>query len=355
MKQLCSLLTAVAITITANAELKVTVPPFATFDEIIITSCPLADLATDSRNLRYDTIHTDTERIFSNEVPMCYVVNPAYQDYNSITIYAAPDEDISLIIDNKKLSESTVKGSPLMDSIAEYRRELIKYSTDSISLITDRDDRIMAAYLFNLNYALSHSNEPVSIIPLMHIPVAMASTAIDSIGPDARNGLLAPIYERICKNVAAFHRQREAQKASTPGNPARDFSLTDIDGNNISLSDFRGRWVLLDFWGTWCGWCIKGFPAMREFHNAYGDRCKIIAIDCNDPEERWRDFVTERELPWINLINDPSSSANNAAKLYGIEAFPTKILIDPEGIIRLFIKGEDPAFYPQAISLITAE
>lgn len=355
MKQFCSLLTAVAIAITANAELKVSVPPIVTFDEIIITSCPLADLATDSRNLRYDTLQADTERIFSSDVPMCYVVNPAYQDYNSITIYAAPDENISLIIDNKKLNESTVKGSPLMDSIAEYRRELTKYNADSISLIADRDDRIMADYLFKLKYVFSHCDEPVSIIPLMHIPAAMASTAADSIGPEARNGLLAPIYERICKNVAAFHRQREAQKASTPGNPARDFSLTDIDGNEVRLSDFRGRWVLLDFWGTWCGWCIKGFPPMREFYNAYGDRCKIIAIDCNDPEERWRDFVTEHELPWINLINDPSSSVNNAAQLYGIEAFPTKILIDPEGIIRLFVKGEDPAFYPQVISLITAE
>lgn len=355
MKQLFSLLLAVAIAITANSELKVTVPPFATFDEIIITSCPLADMATDSRKLHFDTIQTGTERIFSNDVPMCYILNPVYQDYNNITIYAAPDENISLIIDNNKLSESTVKGSPLMDSIAEYRRELIKYSTDSISLITDRDDRIMAAYLFNLNYALSHSDEPVSVIPLMHIPAAMASTAIDSIGPDARNSLLAPIYERISHNVAAFHRQRNAQKASMPGNPAHDFTLTDISGNEVSLSDFRGHWILLDFWGTWCGWCIKGFPAMQKFHNAYGDRCKIIAIDCNDSEEKWRNFVTERELPWINLINDPSSSVNNAVLLYGIEAFPTKILIDPEGIIRLFIKGEEPAFYPQAISLITAE
>ena len=355
MKQFIALLAAGTAALSSHAEVKITVAASTPFDEIIVTSCPLADLATNSRHLSYDTLQTGTERIFNHDVPMYFIVNPAYQDYNQIAVYASPDEDIALIIDKKDLGNATIAGSPLMDSIAEYRRKMSRYETDSISMITDRENRIMANYDFKLNYVLAHRNEPASIIPLMYIPVAMAATAVDSIGPEARNSLLAPIYKRIRENVDAFHRQREAQKATTPGNKAREFTLADIDGTDVSLSDFRGQWVLIDFWGTWCGWCIKGFPALREFHSAYGDRCRIVAIDCNDPEELWRTYVTEQRLPWINLINGPSSSGRNVEQLYGIDSFPTKILIDPEGIIRLFVKGEDPDFYPQAIAFISAE
>lgn len=74
--------------------------------------------------------------------------------------------------------------------------------------------------------------------------------------------------------------------------PAPDFTLKDIQGNDFSLSSAKGKYVILDFWGSWCGWCIKGLPDMKKAYRKYKHKVVFVGIDCNDTEEngnrRWR-------------------------------------------------------------------
>ena len=124
---------------------------------------------------------------------------------------------------------------------------------------------------------------------------------------------------------------------------APDFTLNDINGKPLTLSSLRGKYVILDFWGSWCGWCIKGVPRMKEYYQRYAGKFEILGIDCNDPEVRWKAAVERYELPWLHVYNPRSGS--KLLLQYEIKGFPTKIIVSPDGKIVKTIIGEDPAFY----------
>ena len=126
------------------------------------------------------------------------------------------------------------------------------------------------------------------------------------------------------------------------GSQAPDFTLKDLKGNDLALSSLRGKYVVLDFWGSWCGWCIKGIPDMKKYYDKYKDRMEILGIDCRDTEQKWRDAVEKHQLPWLHVRN---AGEPDVSVMYGIQGYPAKIVVDPEGKIAKIVIGEDPAFY----------
>ena len=109
---------------------------------------------------------------------------------------------------------------------------------------------------------------------------------------------------------------------------APDFTLTDIDGNVFSLSDYRGKVVLLDFFGTWCPACIQEIPHLKSLHEEFGEKLVIISISPEE-EEVLRDFRDEYGIGWT-IAKDTA----NVFDAYGIYAIPTLVIIDQEGYIR---------------------
>ena len=148
--------------------------------------------------------------------------------------------------------------------------------------------------------------------------------------------------------IKAQDEQIAAIMAAMPvheGDDAPDFTLKDIEGHDLSLSSLRGHWVVLDFWGSWCRFCVADFPAMKEAYKEYRDKgLEIISIDCGEPEDTWKAAVERYKIPWINVYN-PGKSKEGVSELYGVKAFPTKIVIDPEGKVALVFLGEGPEFY----------
>jgi len=134
----------------------------------------------------------------------------------------------------------------------------------------------------------------------------------------------------------------ETAAVEADGAEAPDFTLNDINGKPLTLSSLRGKYVILDFWGSWCGWCIKGIPQMKEYYQKYAGKFEILGIDCNDPEEKWKAAVEKYELPWLHVYNTRDSKV---LEQYQIEGFPTKIIVGPDGKIVKTVIGEDPAFY----------
>lgn len=135
------------------------------------------------------------------------------------------------------------------------------------------------------------------------------------------------------------------------GKKAPDFTLPDSTGQQVSLSSLRGDWVVLDFWGSWCGWCIKGFPQMKENYEKLNKQVTFVGVACGDKKDAWEAALKKYELPWLNLWNDPEGD-NAILKTYGIQGFPTKLIIDPKGVIRNITIGEDPEFYNVLDSLL---
>ena len=127
---------------------------------------------------------------------------------------------------------------------------------------------------------------------------------------------------------------------------APDFTLPDASGKMVSLSSFRGKWVVLDFWGSWCGWCIKGFPQMKENHAAMGNKVAFVGVAIGDKKETWLQSIKKYGLTWTNLWENPDiDRKDSVATLYGVKGFPTKLIINPDGYIVDTTIGEDPEFY----------
>ena len=131
---------------------------------------------------------------------------------------------------------------------------------------------------------------------------------------------------------------------------APDFELPNLQGSTTKLSSLRGKYVVLDFWGSWCIWCIRGIPSMKEAYTKYKDKMEILGVDCRDTEDKWKAAVDEHQLPWLQ-VRCPDEKLQTIADQYGIEGFPTKVVIDPHGKIINTVVGEDPAFYTYLDSL----
>ena len=131
-------------------------------------------------------------------------------------------------------------------------------------------------------------------------------------------------------------------EAITIGKEATGFSLEDINGNMLTLSSLRGKYVMLDFWGSWCGACIKSFPHLKAFYEQHRDKLEVVDIACHDTKEKWNAAVKRHELPWLHVLN--GEGANDVAELYGVQAYPTYVLIAPDGKVLQWMADDPDTF-----------
>ena len=117
----------------------------------------------------------------------------------------------------------------------------------------------------------------------------------------------------------------EAQKNSS----APNFVTKDMSGNQIKLSDFKGKFVLLDFWATWCRPCMKELPFIKKIRADFQpDKLAIIGISSDVDYKQFSTIVKEKEMNWIQVFGDQSLS-----EIFGVTAIPATFLIDKNGII----------------------
>jgi len=129
----------------------------------------------------------------------------------------------------------------------------------------------------------------------------------------------------------------------TPGHPAPDFSFTTLrDGRRLSLSDFHGKVVLLDFWATWCEPCMAELPNVKEIYKKYHDRgFEIIGISLDTSESALRSELQKQGITWPQYY-DGKGWDNQIAALYRVFAIPATFLLDREGVIRYRdLRGEE--------------
>ena len=114
------------------------------------------------------------------------------------------------------------------------------------------------------------------------------------------------------------------------GAPAPDFTLTDLDGNTVTLSALQGQVVILNFWATWCGPCRLEMPLLQATADTYRDQgLTVLAVDLDDPLADVQDFRTELGLTFPLLL-DPGTTVTD---LYRVRGWPTSYIINRDGVV----------------------
>ncbi|WP_214227525.1 TlpA disulfide reductase family protein [Pedobacter sp. B4-66] len=142
--------------------------------------------------------------------------------------------------------------------------------------------------------------------------------------------------------VTEFLKRMSSLKAVQVGQPAPEFTITGIDGKPIKLADFKGKYVLLDFWASWCMPCRKENPNVVKAYNTYKDKnFTILGISLDKDPAAWKKAIADDKLTWSHA-SELSDFEGSTVRLYQIEAIPSSFIIDPKGtIIAKNLRGEE--------------
>jgi peroxiredoxin len=124
------------------------------------------------------------------------------------------------------------------------------------------------------------------------------------------------------------------------GTQMTDFTQTDVNGNPVRFSSFNGKYVLVDFWASWCAPCRAENPNVLKAYNTYKDKgFTVIGISLDDKAANWKKAINDDKMPWTQL-SDLKGWKNSVATDFGIQSIPSNLLIDPSGkIVARDIRG----------------
>lgn len=338
-------------------------------DTVVVYSVSIEDMiaAVDDSALRIDTLLIKDNRLLLpiEERAMAYMFSFKETNSNAAPNFSRRDLNI-ITLPGERLSfnvwrsgeqfEYTAEGSDFVEDMADFDRFVLP-----ISLEIDRIDRGVAENWNMLRklydgrraqaaeWLKANLNSPAAVYVLAYdVASDVMLEYYDKMLPVIDKSVLKPIVEQRKHNAQLLVMTTQAKESIREGVEAPEFKLNDNNETAVALSSFRGKWVVLDFWGTWCGYCLKGIPDMKLAYEKHRAKCEFISIDCNDDHDKWLAALDKYQMPWVHLYNsEDGAPEENVSVRYAIEGYPTKIIITPEGMIHKIFVGETSDFYEE--------
>ena len=291
-----------------------------------------------------------------------------FSNMDELNIYIAPS-NIELCTERSTIYDYSISGLKIGDEIKEYNKffaAINKKIYQKQHLIQRKSEEYATAHTNNADNAQTLALEFYNLIEEYkaifpewsamavkfinsHPDYAITPNIIDKL---AHSGYDASAIELLCKNLSDEQRQSalgelmsircEIAKSNCGivGSKALDFTLPSVDDKAITLSEcYAKSFVLLDFWASWCGPCIREIPELQKLHSQHKDRLKIISISVDESKAQWQDAIAKYDLSqWHQLIANNKeeyyfAEQANTALAYGVEQIPCFILIDSNGTI----------------------
>ena len=224
---------------------------------------------------------------------------------------------------------SYFKEDPMYADIDEYR----EFMTESAHILDPEGRETGSLYpklVAEMKYISTVcSDEKVRQVLLHHIAVPY----IDNFGTDGTEDM-ANIYRTYVTDpvlVAGFEARCDKWDRKKPGKPSPDFEASGIDGKVRTLEDFRGKYVYIDVWATWCQPCMRELPHLKELEKKFEGRgITFLGLSIDSDRQKWEEKIRSGELSGVQLYLGDSSDFLTA---YGIRSIPRFILLDKEGNI----------------------
>ncbi|MEA5404463.1 TlpA disulfide reductase family protein [Arcicella sp. DC2W] len=225
----------------------------------------------------------------------------------------------------------------LYKQYSEFNKNKNKAAADKVEASIDSLDEKQREDVYG-SYLKKNPNSPIALYALK--TYAGYEILVDKVEP-LFNSLSSPIKSSV--SGAEFKAKIETAKLTGIGREALDFTQNDTLGVAVKLSSLRGKYLLIDFWASWCGPCRRENPNVVKVFNQYKDQgFHIIGVSLDQPnaKEKWLKAIHDDQLTWTH-VSDLKYWENEVAKLYGIQAIPQNLLLDPDGkIIAKNLRGE---------------
>ncbi|CAM3594006.1 TlpA disulfide reductase family protein [Pontibacter korlensis] len=171
------------------------------------------------------------------------------------------------------------------------------------------------------------------------------ASLVDLVNDFAFADSMANLYNQHIPNskyTAKLNELLKPHRSTAIGQTAPDITLPSPDGGTKTLSSLRGKYVLIDFWASWCGPCRKENPNVVKMYNKYKEKgFEIFGVSLDQSEEKWLAAIEKDKLTWPQ-VSDLKGWESSAAQLYNVTAIPQTVLVDPEGkIIAKGLRGPD--------------
>ncbi len=262
-------------------------------------------------------------------------VYDSHRDYfDSLKKYA--DERTPI----RKRLDSLMKEKNIPLVLRSEHNALIRRTNDSVWAVKRKES------LFQDRYVSSHSDDTFSAYILHYGCSSKAKKELyHSLSDEVKK---TPLALAIKEQIEIRETFDEGKNNLRIGIPFTDFTLTSHTGESIRLSSYKGKYVLLDFWGSWCGPCINEIPHIKEIWKRYGTRedFALIGMALETDEDKWRETIKEQSMEWTHVnINSEKDRKKAVNVIHGIYMYPSLILLDPDGkilAIQLGSNSENP-------------